>query len=264
MRMNPNENQVKDRIKIERSEYNPVPLYRSYGVTTRERPLLTKIKIIAQKALATCIFGLVFFTLAVGAIAFTFASGSVILPTAVLSSVATFFLLKYSKPARKRIKMVSRLKKLCKGQGYKQGYRLEMSDGILSPKWSDGRGELIFYTNTRVYHIRMFSVRKYRSRLSFESESEITVTTPPLRNVFTTIYDLTTNYKKMTVDFSGAFDSPGRDTVRAVVICPTCSEWSYRQSLNSYVPTGNAETVFGYKVYTASGFISDMIRTEEA
>ena len=73
MRTNPNENQVKNKIKIERSEYNPVPLYRSYGVTSKERPLLTKIKVIIQKATATMLFAIPIAVIAVGILSFIFA-----------------------------------------------------------------------------------------------------------------------------------------------------------------------------------------------
>ena len=263
MRQNPNENQVKNKIKVEQSEYNPVPLYRSYGVKTKERPLLTKIKVIMQKAVATLALGVPISVIAVGMFALIFASGSLLLSTAIIAPAVFFALMKLTKPMRKRLKLIGDLKKLCKKHGYKYGYKLELSDSPLSPKWSRGAGELVFYTNTRVYHIRMFAIRKYRSKLQFESENEMTVTVPPPRNKFTVIYDLKTEHKKLEFDFGDVADAPGSETVKALIICPTCSEWSYRHSSCTYIPTGNAETVFGYKVYTASGFVSDLRRMEE-
>lgn len=263
MRQNPNENQVKNKIKIEQSEYNPVPLYRSYGVKTKERPLLTKVKIIMQKAVATLALGVPISVIAIGVIALIFASGSLLLATAIVAPAVIFTLMKITKPTRKRLKLIGDLKKLCKKYGYKYGYKLELSDSPLSSKWSKGEGELVLYTNTKVYNVRMFAIRKYRSKLKFESENEMTVTVPPLRNKFAVIYDLKTKYKKLGFDFSNVVSVTGRETVKALIICPTCEEWSYKYSNSTYIPTGNAETVFGYKVYTASGFVSDLRRSEE-
>lgn len=262
MRQNPNERQVKDKIKIDRSEYNPVPLYRSYGVTTREYPLLTKIKVFVQKALATALIGIPLAIIIVGMYAWTFTTGSVVIPTIVITAVGVFAFLKLSKPFRLRMKMIRALKKLCEKEGYKHGYRLEMSDKLTSPKWSNGKAELVLHTNTRVYRVRMFAIRKYRSRLRFESDKEITQIVPPLNNKFTVIYDLKSKQKKISIDFPDIADTAGKETVKALVFCPTCEEWSYRYSNNTYIPTGNADTVFGYKVYTSSGFISDLKRTE--
>ena len=262
MRPNSNENEVKNRIKIENSEYNPVPLYRSYGVTTKERPIITKIKVFTQKALATFVLGVVLSAIIIAIIAFTFASGSLVIPTAAISSVTVFLLLKFTKPLRKRIKLIGTLKKLCNKKGYKYGYTLWMSDSVLSTKWSNGKGELILHTNTRVYHIRLFSLRKYRSKLKFESEKEMTLTSYPVKNRLAVIYDFKPKTKKLAVDFGEITPVSGKETVKALIFCPTCEEWSYKY-LSSYVPTGNAETVFGNKVYTASGFVSDLCRTEE-
>ena len=262
MRTNPNEDQVKDKIKIERSEYNPVPLYRSYGVTSKERPLLTKIKVIIQKATATFVFGVPILVAAVGILSFIIA-GTVLVRTAILLPLGIFIILRLTKTLRKRLKLIRSLKRLCKKHGYKYGYKLEMNANPLSPKWTNGRGKLIFHTNTKVYHVAIFAIRKYRSKLQFESDTEMTLIKPPLRNKFTAIYDFRTKYKKLNIDFSGVAETAGKETVKAVVICPTCEEWSYRYSATSYVPTGNAETVFGYKAYTASGFIKDLRRSEE-
>ena len=263
MKLNSNENQVKNKLKIERSEYNPVPLYRSYGVTTKERPLWVKIKVIVQKIAATAFIGIPLSVIAVGMYAWMFASGLVIIPTVIYAAVGVFAFVMLSKPLRLRLKLIRALKKLCKKHGYKHGFKLEMSNSPFSRKWSSGECEFVFHTNSRVYHVRMFAIRKYRTRLRFESDKEITLIVPPLNNKFTVIYDLKSKQKKLSIDFGELADAKGKETVKALVFCPTCEEWSYRYSNNTYIPTGNAETVFGYKVYTVSGILSDIKRMEE-
>ena len=92
--------------------------------------------------------------------------------------------------------MIRELKKLCKKEGYKNGYKLEINDSFFSPKWATGQTEFVFHTNTKVYCVRMFAIRKKRSNLRFESDKEITVVTPPPRKL-AIIYDLKTKQKKL-------------------------------------------------------------------
>lgn len=258
---NPNENQVKDKIRIQQSEYNPVPLYRSYGVTSKERPVWTKIKIFLQKALATFVLGVPMLVVLVGAYILIVAGG-LLISTAIVSALSVFAFFKLSKSPRKRMKFISSVKKLCRSNGYKYGYKAEI---LTNPIWlkSGGSPHAVLHTNSRVYHIRFLSVKKYRSKLRFESESRATLVKPPLRNSFSVIYDLKTKKKSIDIDFSQITRVPGKENIMALVICPTCEEWSYKFSESSYVPTGNAETVFGYNVYTSSGFINDVRRFEE-
>ena len=254
--------QAKDKTKIEVSEYNPVPLYRSYGVTSKEYPLLTKLKVIVQKVLLTLMFAIPLSFSVVGVIAITFASGSLLIPTVVFTSLAVFLTLKFSKPLRMRLKMVRELKKLCQNDGYRCGYKLEIKDSLFSAKWSTGRSELVFHTNTKVYHVRMYAIRKKRSRLRFESDKEITVLTLPPRKL-AIIYDLKAKQKRLSVDFPEIRNMNGKENVNAIVFCPRGEEWSYKHSEKTYLPTANGEKVFGYKVYTAPGFVRDVMQAEE-
>ena len=255
-------NRDKEKVKIEVSEYNPVPLYRAYGVTTKEYPLLTKLKVFTQKALLTFMYAVPLSVSAVGLIAITFASGSILIPTVVLSSLALLVALRSTKPLRMRLKMMRELKKLCKKAGYKNGYELEIKDSLLSSKWSNGKSEFLFHTNTKVYHIRMFAIRKKRSKLRFESDKEITVLTPPPRKL-ASLYDLKVKQKKLSVDFSDVKSSDGKESVNAIVFCPRGGEWSYKNSEKTYLPTANGEKVFGYKVYTAPGFVYEVKYPED-
>ena len=55
----------------------------------------------------------------------------------------------------------------------------------------------------------------------------------------------------------------GKENVNAIVFCPRGEEWSYKHSEKTYLPTANGEKVFGYKVYTAPGFVRDVMQAEE-
>ena len=256
----------------------------------RKHHIPTVIKIIAIAVSALLTLGLLIITFlpfVIDLLRLMFASSGMILAasaTVLLLAIIIFWA--FTKPLRLRVKMIFSLKKMCKKQGYKYGYTLNMSQSLLSPKWRNGIGEIIFYTNTRAYHIRLFAIRKYRSILRFESENEITVIEYPSKNTadvaiynfgggqkrasvissensFISNNEFNTKHKKFKIDFSKVTDTAGKETVKAVIICPTCAEWYYRKSNSTYIPTGNAETVFGYKVYTASGFISDIKRSEQ-
>lgn len=265
--------------------------------TIKERTQNTKsnsvsiLRIIATTLAAIAAVGVItlliflFYPMISGFAELLFGTSSLLFPLVIIAAlIVVFAFLTFTKALRLKLKMIRALKKLCKKRGYRDGYSLEMSDGILSSNWTNGKGKLVFHTNKRVYHVRIFSIRKYKSILQFESATEMTVIdvlpgdrvgvniysfsgqrkvhTVSSGDLFGSEQGLAKGHKKLNIDFSSVTDTAGKETVKAVIICPTCEEWRYKQSNTTYVPTGNAETVFGYKIYTSTGFISDLRRTE--
>ena len=264
MRSNPNENQVKSKIKSSTYKNDPLPLYRSYGVKRREHKTAKKLS-----SLILTIFATVILSVFLGVILFaffTFYFYSPLLVRTVLTALIAFLVLKtLTKTLRRRLSLFSKLKKLCKQGAYKHGYKLTVKrKGIRSLKWSPKEIDIVFETNTRVYYIHLLGVRKYHQKLRFMSENEMLLIKPPPNNIFAVIYDLKEKYKKFEIDFSEAKDIAGKKTVRAIIVNPTCAEFECKISENAIVPSGSRDSHFGYTVYTGSSFINEIRDIEKS
>ena len=53
------------------------------------------------------------------------------------------------------------------------------------------------------------------------------------------------------------------ENVNVILVNPTCCEFNTKNKNGSLEPTGNGAECFGYTLFTGSGFISNLVRTED-
>lgn len=253
---------LNSRVHTDETDYSSeMPSYRCYGVKKKIYPRWEKFKVLLLKIAATILLAVPFSLIVVALCAFYFA-GPLIIRTAMTITIIVTLYVVISRPYRKRAKLLRSIKNLCNGKRSAFSFELPDKKSFFSLKWREREENFSVTTLTKVYRVKLLSVRSRRAILRFESPEEMIVEKRPLSNKFTVIYDLKTKYKHYAVDFSQLPDIKGREVVNAIVVCPTCGEWKYKSGIG-YVITGNAETVFGRKVYTSTGFINDLKRSED-
>lgn len=245
--------------RAEVSEYNPVPLYRSYGSTKKEYKWKEELLALFEKAIAIVFLGLIFFSLGISIYAWI-KFGDFLFKTVIAAIILLFLLLFYTKTLRKRLSLNKKLKKLC----YKNNFELRFERSTLkSLRWSENKSDITVVTPHHIFYVHLLAVPKYRCHVCFDSASEIRIVKPPLNNKFTIIFDLKPKTKKLSLDFSDTRQFEGKKTHKVILVNPVCGEMYYKISQVSTSQTGNGGEHFGYQIFTASGFVNYLKRIDE-
>ena len=248
----------KKRQRPEVSDYDPVPLYRSYGVTRREYPILNKIKEILHRITAGLVLVPMCVALAFGLVA-TILYGEVF-AVVVYTPICAFIIFRLVRPQRKRSSFMRKLKKLAKSEGYK----LTVKRGFWSSfVWSPAEESFILDTPKYSYHIHFFTARKYNSEIMFEEKNRFLYIKRPIKNVFSLMFDFKTKIKEYSFEPDLSFPWKDRKKVVGILVNPVCEAMSYRDNDGTAAPTGSGGEVFGFYVFTGSGFIESVKRGEE-
>lgn len=253
--MDLNESLAKD-DKAERSEYNPVENYRSYGVRKREYKVIEEIKDLTVKVLA----GLFLFWLlsipAVGMFAFL-NFGNILLTSLFYLIVGVIAAHIFAKPFRKRALLYKRIKKLCA----KRGFKLKIERGAFrSVFWSPKEIDLTVNTGKVTYAVHFLAVRKYNSGVYFDGKDRLRIVRYPLRNVFMTIFDRKAKSREYSLSFPELYRIGEHRVENVVILNPVGKEMYVKNSDGSYEASGSGANCFGYTVYTGSGFLSALER----
>ena len=248
----------KKRSRPEVSDYDPVPLYRSYGVTRREYPILNKIKTAIQQftviilLLPSCIalaFGIAMTVLYGKALAFV-----------LFTPMLLFLLFRLTKSLRRRRKFLRKLKKLVE----KEGYKLTFKRGFLASFfWSPTKEYFVLDTPKYSYHVYVFTARKYNAEIVFESAESFKLIKRPLRNIFSMALGLKAKIKEYTFAPDRSLPMYSRVKIIGFLANPVCDSISYRRENGALEPTGSGGEVFGFYVFTGTGFIESVKRNEE-
>ena len=256
MKKNGSYQQMKD--QLERSRQSDVPLYRSYGVTRRHRFLLGKLENGLVTAAALWVLGLMLLAGSFALVSFLL-YGQVLLVTAFYLLAGSVAAVIATKTLRKRLKFRRQLKKLCK----KEGYRLEYRRGLFSSFfWEGDRIDFLLNTKTTLYEVRFLTLKKYHATLFFESEKELRYVTYPYRNPFTVIFNLHPKTRFYPLCHAPATVRGNRTAVKALLVNPVCGEMFYKDRDGSRVATGSGAELFGYTVFTATGFLETVKRRD--
>ena len=251
------------KIRPEVSERNPVPLYRSYGVTRKEYTVIETLKTWLERIAAAFFLFIPATALALGLVALLLYSNAltkVILWTAIICFVFSAV----TKKARIRLKLNKNIRKLCRNNRFDLDFERKFFESL---KWSDDGCDLTVETKSRIYYVHTLYVTRRRQTLLLESADTIKLITPPPRGrlwvVLGSIFHFKTKTKLLKLDRSGDRSIGGKEAVPVILVLPNCNNISYRLSSASTVPTGNGGEHFGYTVFTAKGFMNFLPRYEE-
>ncbi len=246
----------KKRRKVEVSEYNPVPLYRSYGKTRREYKFIEEIKLFFVRAAGAFVLGVPLMLLAVG-VAALMIWGDLLVKVVVLLAVVTFLGVFATRKLRNRASFLKKLKKLCRDRGY----GLKIDRGVIrSLIWDGENYDFTLETGKEVYYVNIIGAENSRQKLCLDSEGEFKLMLPPLKNQFTIIFGFKTKVKKYKMDFSSVPSFEGKKAVKVILMTPSFGDVEYRKSEISTAPTGNGGEHFGITLYTAKGFLNKLNR----
>ena len=246
--------------KRERVEVEDVPLYRSYGVTKkvnlRKRRILEAIGKAWTVLFLAIELGIILF------ITFLFAFYTDVLVATVLFIILfSIFFFNATKLIRRRARFLRRLKQFCK----KNRYELEFKRGFFkSLSWA--KGDALDFTvkaGKWTYYVKFATSKRFLASFTFISKSQMKYTKIARRNRFTTILDFKDKIYTMPIAFPEALDDKDKYAVKVILINPAVMNIEKKERDGAVLPTGSGEKLFGYTVYTGTGFIETLKRNEE-
>ena len=249
---------TKKQSRVEVSDYHAVPLYRSYGVTKREYPLLNKIKQVLHRITAGLIVLPMCCVLLLGLVMTCIFGGP--LAIFIYLPISILIIFKLTRSQRKRRTFLRKLKKLVK----REGYELSFKRGFFrSFSWSPKTEDFILTTPHYSYRMYLFNARKYNSELLFESRNKFLYIRRPIKNIFSLIFTLDTKITEYSFTPDAPVVEKGKKHITGIIANPTCSAMSYKEHDGTTAPTGSGGEVFGYYIFTGSGFIDTVELNEK-
>lgn len=250
---------LKELIK-ESNRSNGLSQHLSLFNETKEKPnARSRITAFVQKCVAVLIFLIPFLALCTGIYA-VMAYSTLLIKTLMWTGIAIITLLIYTKTLRKRITFYSKLKRMCK----KNGYRLTLQRSLLkSLKWSPDKCDFVLETPRQIYYVHLLAAPKYLHKLFFESPSRIHLIYFPPKKGFYIIFDFKLKSKTFEIDFSDVPDIKSKEVVKTIIANPVCIEMLYKTPESTLELTGNGGNHHGYTVFAGTGFINYVQRHDE-
>ena len=237
-----------------------LPSYRCYGVSRKEHRVMERIGFVLLSGIALWIFGIC--VLAAGMFLMSvLLYGNLLLRVLLLILGGWLLILAETRLPRKRWKLMRRMRRLCR----QQGYRLERNKPSLwSFVWTGEQADLVLDTDSVRYFVHFLSVKTYRSALFLEQKNMLKLVSYPLNNIFTVIFGRKPKrryYPLCPVDGTERTED-GRVCQRVVVLNPTCREMYAKERDGSTVSTGSGAEFCGYTIYTGTAFLEAVKRRE--
>ncbi len=242
------------------SEINPIPLHRSYGKRKKEgffarfNNFLASAMALTLIILMTAVFSMGIFMLLVmmghiGILLF-------------FVGVAVFIWIVILRVPRKRLKFISRLKRSCKKWGFTYHKERGFFKGL---KWNKQGYDFTVDTGKRLWHVRYYTSVKYLTHVVFVDKNTVDVkrniTKSRLKYVLGFNNPKTTRHEYSFND--PLYDVKGRKCVRALIMNPVPHDAFKTDTDGAVVPIGTGEYLYGYTMFSGSGFIQTLKREAE-
>lgn len=252
-----------DEINGERKlivETEDVPLYRSYGVTKKVNLRRRRIKEAIAKVWTVIFLAIEFGIICFVAFMLAFYT-DVLVGTMLFIILFSIFFFNATKLIRRRARFLRRLKKTCK----KNGYELEFKRGFFkSLNWAkDDEVDFIAKAGKYTYYVKFATSKRFLSAFTFISKNQMKYTKIARHNRFTIIFDFKNKSCSLPITFSETIDENDKYVVKAILINPAVMNVETKGRDGVIVPTGSGEKLFGYTIYTGSGFIETLKRNAE-
>ncbi len=248
-----------DSHKSKVSKFNPIEIYRVYGKTKKEYTFIENLKLFLARGVVVIMMISMLSILVAGSVAFLI-YGNVLVSFVVMLVMAIIFFVKFSKPIRRRLKFQKKLKRLCREKRYKLTFEQSFFDSLF---WSPERLDFTLNTGTHLYLVHYLTLPKYNASLTFLDGENFVYTKHRLRNPFTLIFDLKDKHKNYSVKFPEKYELDRKKTVRALIVNPICRDIFRKNESGVTEAAGSGADIFGFSVYTGSGFIESVRRNEE-
>lgn len=269
------ETEEKKRVIAEYSELNQTELHRSYGVKKKEG-FLAHFNDRFASVLVIAFYALMIIICIIGAVSIMFMLGAIGIAVVVLSVVA-FIWLKLLRVFRKRIKFLFKLKRQCKKLGYKIKFYRGFFKGL---RFNKEGVDFIVDTGKKLWVVRFLPCKKYDTELIFNDKDTIIMKRDPMmmkgsvshargryggRYNFVGFDALTkqilggkTKTKVINYSFTDKKEQLYRTSERALIINPVPYMIKKKEDDGATYETGTGERMWGYTVFSGSGFINTL------
>lgn len=250
----------KEDVDVERTDRDEVPLYRSYGVQRKVNPVTNAIGNFLLKSLTVIFMIAELAILTIVVVNFALYTGVLM---ATLMGIITFsiFFIHNTKLPRKRLSFLRKLKKTCK----KNRIELEFKRGFFkSLVWSEkGDVDFIVRTGKWTYYVKFATTKRFLSSFLFVSKNEMKYIKIARQSRFATIFGSKNRIKSLKIEFPEEINSEDKYSVRAILVNPAVMNIERKDSSGATVPTGSGERLFGYTIFTGTGFVETLKRNIE-
>ena len=251
---------MSDSRRPKRSKYDPVPLYRSYGVTKKET-FWTVLNNFLASVLAIALIIVLSVMWLLGAYILISVLGAVG-TLAVIVSVLCFVYFKLCRKIRKRLKFVFNLRKRCKQMGYKLVFHRSIFKGL---KFNKNGLDFTVNTGKKIFNVRFFTPKKFLCHIIFNNDETVSIKTNITKSQMKFVIGI--NHPKTKVveyRFGTPADTTTIKTVNALIINPVPHEVFKKDTDGAIIPIGTGEKLRGYTLFTGSGFLDTLRREDNA
>ena len=252
--------EIYDNERVREVSTEDVPLYRSYGVKRKVNPVRQFFTMLFMRGLTIILIASELAILTLVTVAFAIYSG-VLIATLMFVIAFSIFFFHNTKLQRKRLLFLRKLKKTAKSNGIK----LEFKRGFFrSLVWSN-EPEIDFVAKVGkwTYYVKFATTKRFLSSFLFVSKDEMKHIKLARRGNFATIFGAKNKIKTWKIVFPADIDETDKYSVKAILINPAVMDIERKSPEGATVPTGSGEKLFGYTIYTGSGFIETLKRNIE-
>ena len=236
-----------------------VTLARAYGVKKRVT-VFTRFNDVFAGVLAVILMTLLTVILAAGCIWLTIMLGAIGVMLAVIT-VAVFIYIVPLRKLRKRLRFIFRLKRRCKVLGYK----LEFKRGLLRGLCFNTEG-LDFTVDTRKkqWRVRFMTPKRYLSHITFVDKNTIEIKSNITKSRFKFVLGLNgERVKRIKYSFNDPLPEGYKKVSRALILNPVPHDAFKKDADGATIPIGTGEYLYGYTMFSGSGFLQALIREDE-
>lgn len=238
-----------------KGEEGQVPLYRSYGVRKKVNKGVIFVNVILTKILFVLLIAFEFSVIGICSVVIFMYGGA--LASALVALTFTCLLVnKYTKVGRRRLGFLRKFKRFCK----KNSYTIEKKRPFFaSLKWNDSKEvDIVLHTGEKTYYIKYVTPKKPLSSVTFLSKREIRYTVHARKNVFSLMLGFKDKSQVLNIKFPAEIE--GGEKI--LLVNPKPRDIFVKNSDGAIIPTGSGESIYGYTIYTGTGFV-DMLKREE-
>ena len=235
-----------------------VPMWKSYGVHKRYRPWLTKLNDILVKILAIVFLSPIFF--AAGLVTFIILYLAPVFPGIMFATVMLvlsgliFLYINGLRVPRKRAAFYIKVKRFCRKNRYTVRFERNFWSSLFWAK--DERLDFVIKAGNWTYYVKVFGSTHKRSDVTFCHDGELMYRRYPKKNLISHMFDLQPRVRKIKIVFP---ETPeGEKNIKAVVLNPVPMEMYKKKQNREVEMTGNCDALFGYTVFTDSGFLDSV------
>lgn len=231
--------------------------YKKVGSQKREESIIGKLNNVLATLMGIGILVFCAIVLFVFIYFMIVALGKIGIILSVLSIAALIYLIALRVP-RKRLSFMRRLKMACR----KNGLSIKKERGFLKGLFNNKSGfDLVISSRSTSYYVRFFAAYRRRSQLTFCDENTLKITTNIHKSRFKEVLGLNKPHAK-TLAYSYTDTPPMlvKNVVKVLLVNPVPHDILKKNTDGSLTPIGTGEKLYGYTLYSATGFLNELER----